>query len=206
MERARYPYKPPRTPTGRPIAWLALLFSLLAFLMSGAALLLTWHDGDWSGRAQSLFQGLHAPPAPGASGAGAEPSRPSDFAAQWDKLRDKLSRAEVLIGSHDGQARQYLDGLRADLDQLRKGSSEKGAAWINEAAEKLKTIREQAAVNGPEAIRRLRQLSTDIQQQARNLQRAGDVLRGLTPGGTALPAEQGAATPPAPAGGGARNP
>lgn len=179
MERSRHPSKPYRPATGRAVAWLALFFSLAAFLMSGATLLLTWRGGELAGRAQNMFQGLRKP-------AGGAPE--GELAAQWARLRDKFYRAEVMIGNKDGQARQYLDGLKNDLDQLAKTSSEKGAAWVGEASAKLKTIREQAAVNGPEAIRRLRQLSTDIQQQARNLQQAGQALRALTPGAAATPA------------------
>lgn len=201
------PFKAPK-PRSSKIAWLALFFSFLAFLMSGATLLQTWDNGRFAQSTSDFMQGVKnnisslknrnasSPPdsAPSAADEAPAASRRPDLATQWDRLREKLGRAEEMVrGRQDGQVRGYLESLKAEMDELAAQSSQNGGRWMEQARTKLKSIREQVATDGPAAARRLHELAGEIKTNIQTLRRVNDALHPCQ----ASPAPNSAADEPA---------
>lgn len=194
MKSQQYELPPPRR-SGK-IAWLALLFSFLALLMSSASLLLHFENTPLFRKAQLKMQefqkSLPAKQKSPAAGLPASQSAPAETGAvadsrsaapsdALDRVREKLYRAETMIRNQDGRAGDYLSGLKADLERLGAQTSEQGGRWIAEAAEKIRSIREQVARDGPQAAQRLHDLAADIRQKAQTMQRVGAALSAFAP-------------------------
>jgi hypothetical protein len=168
-----------RRGSARTIALMSLLLSLVACLLAGIALLVAVNGGrlpqsDLLARRSPTPKAEAAPALPQSAGA-------RDASAQWDQVRDRLRRAETMVARRDGRAQEYLDQLKADMERLMRNSSDGGGKWMSDAVAKVKAIREQVAVNGPEAARRLRELSTDLAEKVRTLYRAAEALQSMMP-------------------------
>jgi uncharacterized membrane protein YccC len=143
--------------TTRAVAWGALFFALLSFLISGVTLLLTYKDGRLIGSVSTLLQeGRQTLDKAREKTASVEES-----AARF-KVREQLDRYAKMIQDGNGQARFYLDGLKGDLERLRAYGSKETGAWLDEAAKTVETARDQLRDNAPEAARRLHALADKL--------------------------------------------
>lgn len=158
--------------TTRAVAWGALFFSLLAFLISMATLFLTWHDGRLVKNSRMLLDGLDktvqtwsASRKTGSAESAAAPSAEAEDPAQaagWARIREKIDQVRTMVDAGDDSARYYLDNLVEELGPMRDHASSATSQWVGQAVQTLQQTREQIRDNAPQAVRNLRALSESL--------------------------------------------
>lgn len=164
MRRApRYNPEPDLPSTTRAVAWGAMFFAFLSFLMSSFTLLMTYRNGELfrnlKGSAEVIQQNLEKIRAEKARGGGGQGT------AVVSRLRDQLARAEGMARQGDSQAKYYLEVIRADMEKLHELSSSQSAVWLGETMKKLDGVREQVNSNGPEAAQRLKAMAESLKNK-----------------------------------------
>lgn len=180
----------------RIMAALALLFSLLAFLMAGVVMLRTGPEegglkanfesfraeaGKVISEIRNRFRGDEAEPAPDegesaseAAASDAPQSTVPDEAGEddgslieLDRIRERVDEIEDKVLAEDESAGDLLDDLREDLVGLKDFSKEDGREMLDKIGETLSGVRKSIAEDSAEAAERLRELSEDLVRRSR---------------------------------------
>lgn len=163
------------------IAWVALFFAFLSFLLSLATLALTWQDGrlarNFMETAKQITGSINdakpsaAPAVAPAAGGNAQAGgiAQADGMAHWAQLDGKFQRMQEMIHNGDGRAKSYVAMIRDELAGMRATSSTQSttqrAAWLLQAMQTLKTVDDQISKNAPEAARRVQGLANDLRRR-----------------------------------------
>lgn len=145
--------------TTRAVAWGAMFFAFLSFVISLVTLFLTYQDGRLVRNFQQVSGDLRA-----WYGTWSSRREESPDATQRAKIREQLDRYIGMIGEGDGQVRFYLEGLRSDLESLQAYATEDSGVWIGEARRTVEEAIEQLRADAPGAAERLRALAQRLRR------------------------------------------
>ena len=174
---SRRPAPPPRhlPSTTRAVAWTALFFALVACGLSLFTLFVTYKEGRLIENAQTMTQDVRQALASMRERVKSE-SDDSD-GLNWERIKNRLQRIELMVRNGDRSAPYHIDGLVEELKSVRNLTTENVSEWVDPAIEKLQAARDKVAENGPEAARRLRELSDDLKSRVK-----GDEAEPVLPG------------------------
>lgn len=168
---------PQRRSTTRAVAWSALLFSVLAFLVSCATLFLCWRDGALAHNAVMLSREVGE-----RWGSARVPSAPAINTAP---LKASLERAAELVRAKDASAAYNIDAVREDVEKLRQNVGEQAGSWLATAGEKLARAREDLRENAPRAQATLKAVIDGLPELERLAATAGSALPAMEKAKTA---------------------
>lgn len=103
----------------------------------------------------------------GSSGDWDEESQVGSETRMWTELRHRVDEVRNQLFAEDGTAEELLEKLEADLEYLKRYSSEKSSEAIAAATEKVELAKLALKDDAREAGRELRELSEDLGEQAR---------------------------------------
>lgn len=167
MRRGRQEPEPYLPSSTRAIAWGAMFFAFLSFLMSSATLLMTYRGGELMRNLKSSSQAIQDKVKQfEKERRGSKGNKLSQEASrQWDELREKMERVEEMVRGGDGRAKYYLENISSDLENMRKLSSSQTAAWLGQLLNSMQSVRDQISNNAPEAARRLQSMAADLKKK-----------------------------------------
>lgn len=166
--RAKESQAEPRRDSARAVAWGAMFFAFLSFLVSITTFALTYKDGvmiknfgvlsrdaieSWDKVRTRIGEARDAEKLEQLKGEQTE---------RIDRLKARIERLAQMAGDGDARAPYYLENLKADLGMLREYSSEKSSEALGSMTESLEKIRGELAENGPAAASRLRELGGSL--------------------------------------------
>jgi hypothetical protein len=146
--------------TTRAVAWGALFFSVLAFILSLATVFLTWQDGRLGKNMGIFVEELR-----GTFQSRAEFKETPEGGVRWQKLHDRFGRLEKMVKEGDERAQVHLESMRDELNSLGKYGSRKFSEWFSSAGETLGEVKGEFRKNGSEAADKLRILSNDLKDR-----------------------------------------
>lgn len=164
----------PQSPSSaRAVAWGAMFFAFLSFLISITTLLVTFDGGRLLRNLKEStlaieetakkFQAERATKKVEQASQGVSQS----LSAQWDSLCAQLERAEGMVRGKDPQSKSYIAGIKEQFEKMKGATSAKTGDWMGEAIKTLQSTRDQLiSENGPAAARNLRALAADMKIKA----------------------------------------